>query len=51
MVKFIPVQCQDYEYPSDIIKPIIQERSANFFRTDIKKTNFRYMVYITAFGI
>ena len=42
MVKFIPVQCQNYKYPSDI-KPKIQERSANFFRTDIEKTNFQYL--------
>ena len=42
MVKFIPVKCQDYKYPSDI-NPQIQERSANFFRNNIKKTNLRYL--------
>lgn len=42
MVKFIPVKCQDYKYPS-YIKPEIQERTANFFRTTIKKTDLRYL--------
>jgi hypothetical protein len=41
MVKFIPVKCQDYKYPSDI-NPQIQERTANFFRTTIKKADLRY---------
>jgi len=44
MVKFIPVQNQDYKYPSDSgITPEIQERKANFFKTAIKKTSIRYI--------
>ena len=42
MVRFIPVQCQDFKYPSDI-NPQIQERSANFFRENIKKQNLQYL--------
>jgi hypothetical protein len=42
MVKFIPVKCQDYKYPSDI-NPQIQERSANFLRNNIEKTNLQYL--------
>jgi hypothetical protein len=44
MVKFIPVKCQDYKYPSDI-NPQIQERSANFFRKNIKKTNLHLSLH------
>jgi len=42
MVKFIPVKCQDFKYPS-YIKPEIQERTANFFRTTIKKADLHYL--------
>ncbi len=42
MVKFIPVQCPDYEYPS-YIDSKIQERTANFFRENIEKTNLDYI--------
>lgn len=44
MVKFIPVQCQDFKYPSDAdVNPQIQERSANFFRDTIKKPTLDYL--------
>ena len=42
MVKFIPVQCQNYKYPP-IINSQIQERSANFFRETIDKTELPYI--------
>ena len=44
MVKFIPVQCQDHKYPLYFKpKPKIQERTSNFFRTNIKKQTLRYL--------
>jgi len=42
MVKFVPVQCQDYKYPS-YIPSKIQERTANFFPKPIEKIELDYV--------